>query len=169
MTITAEITTTAPARDHAISVETAAAELGGLKVATIRRYAKAGKLARLAGGISADSVEAYKVARKANQERTRFKKAPRPVTDLTELTDVELAAEAWAEAARLEAIARDLKKQARPILEAAGPGRHGRFELRFIPGGLVMDQGAVRADYEAREDEVPMKQKADSIKAARVA
>ncbi len=169
MTITADIPTTAPAHtDHTISIETAADHLT-VKPATVRRYLRTGKLARRDSGVSANSVEVYRAARTANQERTRFKKTPKPTDDLAVLTDVELAAEAWAEAGRLEALARKLKAQARPILNEAGEGLHGRFDVRFTAGRTVMDQDAVREDYEGRGEEVPVKVNAPSIKVVRVA
>lgn len=159
-------TTTATRTDHAVSVETAA-QILAVKPSTVRRYLCAGKITHLDGGVSADSIDTYIRSRAENIARTRFRPAKKD--DLSQLSDVELAAEAWAEAARLEALARDLKAQARPILDAAGPGRHGRFEVRFTAGRAVLDTTAVRADYTARGEMPPMRQTAPAIKVARVA
>ncbi len=139
MTITADTATSTtntvevpPATDHAISIETAADVLN-VQPATVRRYLRAGRLVPLDGGISADSVTAYAAARTVNITRTRFKAAA-PVGP------VEAAAAMWAEATKLEAQARRLKKLARPVLEEAGPGTYGPFELEFTAGQMRQDQ-----------------------------
>ena len=162
-------TATTATRDHTISTA-AAATLLGVKPQTVARYLRAGKIARLGDGISAASVEAYRQARDANIARTRAVPGwrRRPAGELRVLpapaSPLEEAAAALAEAARLEALARALKAKARPVLEEAGPGVYGRYEVRFTPGRKVLDTAAVRADYAARGAEPPMKQGAPAIK-----
>ncbi len=149
MTITADIaTTTTGPRDHAISVETAADVLA-VQPATVRRYLRSGRLAPLAGGVSADSVAAYAARRAANVARTRAVPGWRaaPAAPAAPVGPVEAAAAMWAEAARLEALARDLKAQARPVLEEAGQGLYGRWHVRFTAGRLVQDTEAVNAFF----------------------
>ncbi len=162
-TTPAAVTVTIPA-DHVISPATAAAELA-IHETTVKRYLRAGKLTKLGHGISADSVVAYAATRALNISRTRFRPAPVAVE---QLSDVELAAEAWAEAGRLEALARDLKAQARPVLEAAGPGRHGRYDVRLTAGRTMQDNEAVKAFYAEHETAVPTRKAAGSFKVTRV-
>lgn len=167
MTATATLTAPAPVTsDHEVSVATAAQTLA-VRPATVRRYLTAGKLTRLGNAISADSVEAYRVKRDAGRAKfaaCRFRKI-----DLKALSDVELAAEAWAEAQRLEALARDLKAKARKTLEEAGAGTHGIYEVRFTAGRTMQDNDAIRAHYKEIGEEVPTKKAAPSIKVHRIA
>jgi hypothetical protein len=160
---TTTITVEVPA-DHILSLDTVAQELA-VQPATVKRYLRAGKLTRLGNGISADSVAAYTATRTLNVQRTRFRPAPVAVE---QLTDVELAAEAWAEAGRLEALARDLKAQARPVLDAAGAGRHGRYDVRLTAGRTMQDNEAVKAHYAELDLAVPTKKAAGSFKVVRV-
>lgn len=148
--------------DHQISVDTAAADLGILP-ATARTYLRAGKLAHLGTGISANSVDTYRTRRDAGLAKfaaCRFRTAE---------AYIEQAAAHWAEAARLEALARDLKAQARPVLDAAGPGRHGPFDIRLTDGRTIQDTAAVRARYAELGEPVPTKKAAGSYKVTRVA
>ncbi|MCM3886146.1 hypothetical protein [Frankia sp. R82] len=168
MTIT-ELLTPA-ATDSPISISSAAAALT-ITEATTRRYLRAGKLTRLDGGVSAASVEAYAERRAANISRTRTVPGwhRRPTGDLHSLPrtagPVEEAAAAWAEAARLEALARKLKAKARPVLEEAGPGTYGPFEVRFTEGRLDPDTKLIAALYFAVfGEDVPRKRSAPSPK-----
>lgn len=130
--MTATATLTAPAAttievatDHEISVATAAQALG-IQPATAKRYLRSGKLARLGGGISADSVEAYRTRRDANVARTRFHKAA-----AASETEAKIAAAKAAldRAAKLEAEAKALRAQTKKTLEAIGVGEHGTWEV----------------------------------------
>lgn len=161
------------ATETLISVTSAAAELG-VKPATVRRYLRSGRLAGVAGGVWADSVEAYRATRKANIERTRAcpgwkRQAPTLTVLPAPASPVEEAAAMWAEAGRLEALARKLKEQAGPVLREAGEGEHGRFRLAFTAGRTVQDTEQVKADYAARGESVPTKKAAPSIKVTPVA
>lgn len=156
-----------------------AADRLGVQVATVRRYVRSGRLAGVPGlGVWADSVEAYAAARDASVARTRScpgwrRPAPAAVAAVSVLpvrvTDVESAAAAWAEAGRLEALARKLKEQAGPVLREAGEGQHGRFHLAFTAGRLAQNTEQVKADYAARGEQVPMRRNAPSIKVTPVA
>ncbi len=166
------------ATETLISVDSAAARLG-VQAATVRRYVRSGRLAGVPGlGVWADSVEAYAARRDASVARTRACpgwRRPAPVAMAAvsvlpvRVTDVESAAAAWAEAGRLEALARKLKEQAGPVLREAGEGQHGRFHLAFTAGREVLDTVAVRADFAGRGAELPMRRNAPSIKVTPVA
>jgi len=153
MTAIAEHTST----DHRISVDTAAAELG-IKPATVRRYVRAGKLAGLAGGVSADSVEAYAATRAANIARTRF--APAGV--------VARAAARYAAAAELARRADRDKRAARKTLDAAGAGVYDGWDVAYVPSARqVPDMEAVARLLAAHGHDVPMKAVAPILRVAR--
>lgn len=161
------------ATETLISVDSAAARLG-VQAATVHRYLRSGRLVGAAGGVWSDSVEAYAERRDANVARTRACLGwRRPATVLSVVpaagSQVESAAAVWAEAGRLEALARRLKEQARPVLAAAGEGQHGRFHLAFTAGREVLDTAAVRADFAARGEMLPTRRNAPSIKVTPVA
>lgn len=157
------------ATETLIPVTSAAARLG-VKPATVRRYVRSGRLAGIPGlGVWADSVEAYAMRRDASVARTRA--CPgwrRPAPALTVLpapaSEVEAAAAAYAEGLRLEALARDLKAKARPVLEAAGEGQHGAWHLRFTEGKEINDTQQIKDDYAARNESVPTRRAKPSIK-----
>lgn len=172
MTITATTTTSATtstpalARDHVISIETAAAELG-IQAATVRRYLRAGQLARLGQGVSADGVQAYAATRAANVQRTRF----RPAAVSVPARPVEAACAQYSAAADLARQADRGKRAARKTLDAVGPGAYGPWLVELVASGReVVDLPAViRLFAEHGLGDVPMRGVAASLKVTRTA
>jgi predicted transcriptional regulator len=173
MTTTATLapaTSTAPAAsDHEISVATAASELG-VQPATVRRYLRSGRLARLARlgrGVSADSVAAYAAQRANNTTRTRFK----PADTYTPADLIQAACAQYSAAADLARQADRGKRAARKTLDVVGDGQYGPWAVeRADSGRQVADLAEITRIFLAHGlGEVPMKDVAPSLKVTRLA
>ncbi|KJE20570.1 hypothetical protein FF36_05162 [Frankia torreyi] len=168
MTITADtatsITTVAPVpptvSDHTISVATAAAELA-VKEDTVRRYARAGRLVPLAGGISANSVATYAAARTVNITRTRFK----PAHTYQPATPIEAACVAYNAGVEARRAADRTLRPAQKTLKAVGPGEYGPWAVEMVPSGReTVDLDAVTRILTGLGMDVPMKAVADTLR-----
>ncbi len=172
MTITADITSsstsvTAPAGDHVISIATAAAELGSadkpLKDATIRRYLSAGKLQRLAGGVSADSVAAYATRRTANITRTRF----RPAAAYRPANPIEAACARYAAGTELARQGDRDKRAARKTLDVIDDGQYGPWLVERVASSReVVDLAEITRVFAELGRDVPMRTVAASLRVA---
>ncbi|WP_163549837.1 hypothetical protein [Candidatus Frankia nodulisporulans] len=164
MTIT-EITTSTSATpaavsDHTISIATAATELA-VKETTIRRYVRAGRLAPLAGGISANSVSAYAAARTANITRTRFK----PAHTYRPASPIEAACAAYNEGVEARRAADRTLRPAQKTLKAVGAGVYGPWAVELVPSGReTVDLDAVTRILTGLGMDVPMKPVADTLR-----
>lgn len=168
MTLTADtrpaLTLVTTPTDHEVSLATAADVLGTdsnpLKIATVKRYVRDGKLTALGDGVSADSVTTYMTRRDSNVTKTRFKRITR--------TAVDIAAEMYDRAVTMESQARALKKLYKPTLEAAGAGVHDGWVVGYKPGNTIKDSKRIEADYKARDEKVPTTTSAPSLYVRRV-
>jgi hypothetical protein len=159
-------TTPAAASDHEISVATAASELG-VQPATVRRYLRSGRLARLGGGASADSVAAYAARRASNTARTRFK----PAAAYTPTDPIQAACAQYSAAADLARQADRGKRAARKTLDVVGDGQYGPWAVeRADSGRQVADLAEITRIFLAHGlGEVPMRDVAPSLKVTRLA
>ncbi|ORT46978.1 hypothetical protein [Frankia sp. KB5] len=119
----------APA-DHSISIATVASELS-IKESTVHRYLRAGRLARLGGAVSADSVAAYAAARAMNITRTRFQ----PAKAYTPASPIEAACAAYNAGVEARRAADRTIRPAKKTLQAVGPGSYGPWDVEMVPSG----------------------------------
>ncbi|WP_256789203.1 hypothetical protein [Frankia sp. AvcI1] len=166
MTITADTaTSTSPVRDHAISVETAADVLA-IQPATVRRYLRSGRLARLAGAVSADSVAAYVATREDNITRSRFK----PTAAYGPDGHIAAAAALYYRAAAMARQAEAWKKLAKTVLDHVADGVYGGWDVARKPTTKkVRDGKAIDARFAQLKEPVPMKGVAPSLVVTRAA
>ncbi|WP_261561837.1 hypothetical protein [Frankia tisae] len=172
MTITADTATSTsrpvevpPAADHTISIDTAADVLE-VQPATIRRYVHAGRLARLAGGISADSVAAYIATREDNIAKTRF----RPAAAYGPDGHIAAAAALYHRAAAMARQAEAWKKLAKATLDHVADGVYGGWEVARKPTTKTVKDGkAIEARFAQLGEDVPMKPVAPSLIVTRAA
>lgn len=167
MTITADITATTATvvRDHVISIATAAAELG-IKEATARRYLRAGRLARLDNGVSADSVQAYAGRRAANVTRFRFK----PAVAYRPASPIEAACAQYDGGVEMRRTADRAIRPARKTIDAVGAGTYGPWTVEYVESGReTADLDEITKILAFFGLSVPMKPVADTLKVARAA
>lgn len=132
----------------------------------MKRYVRAGKLAPLGDGVSADSVSLYITTRDANLARTRFKPAVAYVPD----GPVEAACALYDASAELARQGDRGKRKARKILDVVEDGQYGPWTVERVESakeGVDLVRVAEILAYFGLE--VPMKQHANSLKVSRVA
>jgi hypothetical protein len=165
VTATAEhIAPTLPAgADHVISIATAAAELG-IKEATTRRYLRAGRLAHLEDGVSADSVQAYADRRAGNLGRIRFK----PATAYRPASPIEAACLQYSGGIEMRRTADRTIRPARKVLDAIDDGIYGDWEVARVESGReTADLDEITRILAFFGLTVPMKPVADTLRITR--